>query len=99
MRFLLYFFLYFLAFFILFAILWIKNNFGSPSIEAILFHISFGREIVADAPDLMVKDFIIKCIIPSIMASSLGILINFELYRKISLDFFIFGYDVAENFL
>ena len=79
MYYIMFFLLYLAAFFIFFSTLWIKNNFGSPSMEAILFHMSFGAELIADAPDFMIKDFVIKCIVPSTILSFFGV----------SLDIFI----------
>jgi len=54
---------YFLAFFVLGLAGWVKASFDSPSIEQILYHLTFNHGLVADSGDAFLVTFIVECLV------------------------------------
>jgi phosphoglycerol transferase len=65
---------YLLAFFFFCLSKWIEQNFGSPNLEQIFYHIQFGTEGLLDVDHALIYSFIKRCVLLPIVFSVLAVI-------------------------
>jgi len=83
-RCLIFFIVYYINIFIVLSAIWSKEYFGSMSMEQLLFHLSFGVELIEDTPSDIINSFSRKCIIPSMYFSIIVIAVQIFIIKVFS---------------
>lgn len=70
------FFTYLAAFFVVFVCIWIGKYFGKPTLEQILYHLSFGSEGLLESDPQLAWRFAKWCLIPPVVLAASAIYIE-----------------------
>jgi phosphoglycerol transferase len=68
------FLLYALGFFLLACVRWITNSFGNPTIQQILYHLHFFRDLVSEPDRLFLVTFAVECLIAPLVLAALVVI-------------------------
>lgn len=70
---------YLAAFVILALAIWVPSKFGEPSLEQLLYHAQFGTQGLLDTDAIIIKSFVIWCLVVPLAAAFIMVLIEYSI--------------------